>query len=338
MFPERRIVRALRVELGLRGPQEDAESVNGIVVATDSLTESSDVPPGMRLSDISRKAISATASDFAAKGVVPLAGTISLTLPERLWNVRSARLLARGVREACSEFGFPVVGGDTGFGAELCVTVSLAGRASYMIPRGGAHPGDILYSSGPFGAAAAGLLLVRGGIGSGSTRFDRECRRRFCRPSPDLALGRAMARRASAAMDCSDGLATTLHEMARGAKVRFVLECDPHDPSLEKLASHNGTSAAELALFGGEDYESVYAVPASSARRAEAVAARLGSTLRRLGRVERGSGVYWGSLKVPDRGWGHGADTTPSQRPPRRGRPRVDTSPRRTAPRHPQSR
>lgn len=328
----------MRAELGLRGPQEDAESAGGIVMATDSLTESSDAPPGMRLSDISRKAVSATASDFAAKGAVPLAGTVSLTLPERLWNARSARLLARGVREACSEFGFPVVGGDTGFGAELCVTVSLAGRASRTIPRGGAHPGDVLYSSGPFGVAAAGLLLVRGGAGSGSARFDRECRKRFCRPSPDLALGQVMARRASAAMDCSDGLAATLHEMARGARARFVLERDPYDPPLEKLASRNGASAADLALFGGEDYESVYAVPASGARRAQAAADRLGSTLRRLGRVERGSGVYWGGLRVPDRGWGHGDGTTPSRRPPRRGRPRADTSPHRAAPRHPRSR
>ena len=334
MFPERRLVRALRAEMGLRGPQEDAESAGGIVVATDSLTESSDAPPGMRLQDISRKAVAAAASDFAAKGVSPLAGTVSMTLPERLWNARSARLLARGVRDACSEFGFPVVGGDTGFGAELCVTASLAGRASRLIPRGGARPGDILYSTGPLGNAAAGLLLVRGGDGSGSARFDSACRRRFCRPSPNLALGRMMARRASAAMDCSDGLAATLHEMARGARARFVLERDPHDPRLEDLASRNGASAARLSLFGGEDYESVYAVPASGARRAEAAAARLGSALRRLGRVERGSGVRWGSIRVPDRGWGHGAGTAPSRRPPRRVRPRRDTSPNRTAPRH----
>ena len=313
-------MRVLREEMGLDGPQEDAESAGGLVVATDTLSGSSDVPPGMRLADVSRKAVAAAASDFAAKGAAPLAAAVSMTLPASMWNVRSARQLARGVRSACSEFGFPVVGGDTGPGAELCVTATLAGRARRLVPRGGARPGDVLYSSGPFGAAAAGLLLARGGAGSGSARFDSECRRRFCRPSPDLSLGRAMSRRATASMDCSDGLAATLHEMARASGARMIVEGDPHDALLEKLASRNGSSAADLALFGGEDYESVFALPARAARAAERAAARTGSTLRRLGRVERGSGVAWGGISVPDRGWGHVAGTTQGRPPRRRGR------------------
>ena len=319
-------MRVLREEMGLGGPQEDAESAGGIVVATDSMTESSDVPPGMRLSDVSWKAVAAAASDFAAKGAVPLTGTVSLSLPERLWNARSARLLARGVREACSEFGFPVVGGDTGPGAELCVTATLAGKAARLVPRGGARPGDALYSTGPFGSAAAGLLLASGGAGSGSARFDASCRRRFRRPSPNLELGRAMARRASAAMDCSDGLAATLHDMARASGARFAVEDAPHDPRLRELASRNGTSARELALFGGEDYEAVFAVPPADCRRAEAEARRLGAPLRRLGAVERGSGVRWGALRVPDRGWGRGAGTRPGPRRRPRGRPSTGTS------------
>ena len=81
MFPERRLVRVLREEMGLDGPQEDAESAGGLVVATDTLAASSDVPAGMRLADVSRKAVAAAASDFAAKGAAPLAAAVSMTLP-----------------------------------------------------------------------------------------------------------------------------------------------------------------------------------------------------------------------------------------------------------------
>ena len=329
MVPEKSIVRALRAGMGLDGPPEDAESAGGIVMATDALAGSSDVPPRMRLRDVSRKAVAAVVSDFAAKGAVPLAGTVSVLLPPELWNARSARQLAGGVREACAEFGFPVVGGDTGRGAELSVTVTLAGRAGRAVPRSGARPGDLLCSTGPFGSAAAGLLLVSGGRGSGSARFDSECRKKFCRPSPSVALGRALARYASASMDCSDGLAATLHEMARGAGARFVLEGPPHDPMLERAASANGTTAADLALFGGEDYEAVLALPPQSARRAARSAGRLGAGLLVLGRVERGSGVYWGGLRVPDGGWEHGAGARPARpRPRRAGQDSTTTAPR----------
>lgn len=320
MADERDIVGALREGMGLRGPPDDAESAGGVVVATDALAESSDMPPGLGLRDASRKAVAAVVSDFAAKGAVPLAGTVSMLLPRKFWNTRSARALARGVREASSEFGFPVVGGDTGRGAELSITATLAGRAARAVPRGGARPGDLLYSTGPFGEAAAGLLLVSGRARARSA-FDSACREKFCRPSPSIALGRALAGCASASMDCSDGLASTLHEMARGAGARFELERDPHDPLLEKLAARCGAGAAELALFGGEDYETVLAVPPALAGRAERSAARLGATLLPLGRVERGSGVRWRRLRVPDRGWRGGEGTGPARRPPRPARP-----------------
>lgn len=303
--------------MGLAGPPDDAESAGGIVIATDALAESSDIPPRMRLRDASRKAVAAVVSDFAAKGAVPLAGTVSLLLPARLWNARSARMLARGVAEASSEFGFPVVGGDTGRGAELSVTATLAGRAARAPPRGGARPGDLLYSTGLFGYAAAGLMLVSGGRAPGSA-FEAECSKKFRRPSPRLDLGRALARRASASMDCSDGLASTLHEMARASGSRFELERGFYDPALERTASRSGAAASDLALFGGEDYETVVAVPPGLAAGAERSAERLGARLHRLGSVYEGSGVRWNGVRVPDRGWGGGAGATPPRPPPRR--------------------
>src|SRR5207249_10377383 len=44
-----------------------------IIVKTDMLVGSTDVPPGMTIQEAARKAVVATISDFAAKGVKPQA-------------------------------------------------------------------------------------------------------------------------------------------------------------------------------------------------------------------------------------------------------------------------
>src|SRR5436309_13600981 len=51
-----------------------------IVLKTDMLFRHTDVPPGMSLEQAARKAVVATVSDFAAKGVQPLGLLISLRL------------------------------------------------------------------------------------------------------------------------------------------------------------------------------------------------------------------------------------------------------------------
>src|SRR5690349_18706886 len=52
-----------------------------IIVKTDMLVASTDVPPGMTVQEVARKAVVATVSDFAAKGVKPRALMVSLGLP-----------------------------------------------------------------------------------------------------------------------------------------------------------------------------------------------------------------------------------------------------------------
>src|SRR3989442_407682 len=51
-----------------------------VVLKTDMLVGSTDVPPGMTLRQAARKAVVATVSDFAAKGVRPKAFLVSLGL------------------------------------------------------------------------------------------------------------------------------------------------------------------------------------------------------------------------------------------------------------------
>ena len=83
-----------------------------LVVKVDTFVESTDLPPRMNLEDAARKSIVSCVSDFAAKGVRPVLGIISLTIPKKLSrsNIES---LACGFQRAAREFELKILGGDT---------------------------------------------------------------------------------------------------------------------------------------------------------------------------------------------------------------------------------
>lgn len=311
-------VRILRRAVGAGGsPGEDVEIFAGrgrgrVAVAVDTLVESTDVPPRMEMSRVSRKAVAACVSDFAAKGVAPEFGVVSVVVPAGMARGRITAL-ARGFRRASREFGVKILGGDTSGGRELVISVSLYGAADRIVPRGGARPGDAIFATGDFGDSAAGLrLLLRqapppGGAGQGAA--ERRYEDAFCVPRPRLEFGIRSRRYVSSAMDSSDGLARTLNEMARQSGSRFVLSRLPHGRALGAFAARNGIPVEELVLFGGEEYETVFTAPRRNAARVRAAAAKSRTKVTEIGAVGPGSGVELlsegGSATIPDRGWVH---------------------------------
>ncbi|MFB3113651.1 MAG: AIR synthase related protein, partial [Nitrosopumilaceae archaeon] len=79
---EQQIIKIFQNKLGKRKfVPEDVEIFNfgktNCIVNVDTLVESTDIPPRTKISDAARKSLVACVSDFAAKGVKPLFGTIS---------------------------------------------------------------------------------------------------------------------------------------------------------------------------------------------------------------------------------------------------------------------
>ena len=134
---EKKIIKLFQNRLGNTNfVPEDVESFKigkkYIVAKVDTLVESTDVPPGMKLEDVARKSIVSCVSDFAAKGVRPIFGIVSLTIPKRLSrsNIES---LAKGFQRAAREFELKILGGDTNEGKELVINFSLFGVSEKIV-------------------------------------------------------------------------------------------------------------------------------------------------------------------------------------------------------------
>ncbi len=282
--------------------------VQWLVLKTDSLVGSTDIPPGMTLAEAARKAVVATVSDFAAKGVQPSGLLISLTLRS---PVRSSMVdeLARGFYGASREYHCDIIGGDTGESTDLvidCIGFGFA-KPSRILRRDNAKPGDIVAVTGNFGTPSAGLRILLSKSRAQSRRFPRLVRS-VIHPVARLDVGLKLANSmmVSSSIDSSDGLAWSLHEIARLSRVNLIVERVPVSPGVDIFAEAQGLSPEELALYGGEEYELVVTIPKE---KFPAVRRRVHSLIR-IGRVEKGRGDVLldrrGKIReIEPRGWEH---------------------------------
>ena len=176
--------------MGITEPRNDIEYVQtgqkGIAVAVDTITASSDVPKRMKPYDAARKSVIACVSDFAAKGVRPRFGLVSVTVPSS-YDVKSIKETARGIADASKKFKIRMLGGDTSFG-ELSISICLFGLSKKPVGRIGAKTGDGIFTTGRFGYSAAGLHLMLSGKKPANS-FEVKAKKAFCRPDARLDFG-----------------------------------------------------------------------------------------------------------------------------------------------------
>ncbi len=119
---EKEIIGIFANELGISNLDDVALLDNGIVIKSDMLVASTDVPPGMEAWQVARKSVVSCISDLAAKGVKPYAAVISLGIPNSYSTQRSKiEGLAKGFAIASKEFAVKIVGGDTNEAGELVI-------------------------------------------------------------------------------------------------------------------------------------------------------------------------------------------------------------------------
>ena len=277
------------------------------VTKVDTLVESTDIPPGMKLKDAARKSVVACVSDFASKGVKPLYGMISITIPKKFSKLKITDL-AIGLGKAAKEFDLRFIGGDTNEGKELVIQVSLFGSAKKIVARKGAKTNDVIVTTGPFGYSSAGLKILLNKK-KATREFSKKAKRTVFRPVPRLKFGITNLKFFSSSMDSSDGLSTTLHEMAKQSKKKFILTKLPTNQDIFEFAKTNRIDPLGLIFNGGEEYEIVATVNPASISRVKSNAKAQKIPLFEIGYVTNGVGVMYkmGTKTIPikNKGWLH---------------------------------
>jgi thiamine-monophosphate kinase len=225
-------------------------------------------------------------SDLAAMGARPMAAFLSLALPTELTvsekksgEKKAGSWLDRfldGFLALADRCKVPLAGGDTaqapevnGRRAGLAVAdIVLLGavKRGHALLRSGARAGDVIYTTGELGGAAAELLAV----GRNPAEFRALTRAQknhpHLYPEPRLATAQKLAagKRIHAAIDLSDGLSTDLGHVCEESELSAELDAAAipvHALALQ--AEHDGwvPSAMALALHGGEDYELLFTAP-----------------------------------------------------------------------------
>ena len=310
---EKQIIEIFQKKLGnKKQAHEDVEifkyGSKSIVVSVDTLVESTDVPPGMKIDEISRKSVAACVSDFAAKGTKPEFGIVSLTIPKN-FSKKQIIELSKGFQKASKEFKVKILGGDTNEGKELSISVSLYGMTDKIIPRKGAKVGDKIFVTGYFGNTAAGLHRLLKNKKPDKSKHDKKIRNAFCKPKPKIKFLVKSKKYISSSMDSSDGLAKTLNEMSRQSKRKFRISKLPYEKELEDFSKKNKTSLEKLVLFGGEEYESVITISEKNISKVKNLAKKTRTKIIEIGTVESGKNVIFQSegkmKKIINKGWIH---------------------------------
>ena len=289
----------------------DIGNSNLAVLKTDMLVDKTDVPPKMNLWQASRKAIIMNISDFAAKGVKPLAILVSLGLPRTL-KEKDIEQIGRGLNAGAREYGAYIIGGDTNEASDLVISLSLFGMAKKdeLTLRSGAKPGNLVAVTGSFGKTAAGLKILLDSLEAAS-KIRKILVESVLMPHARLKEGLTLSKTkaVTAAIDSSDGLAWSLHEIANASKVGFLINKLPIAKEAEEFAEINRLDPLELTLYGGEEYELVLTIKPNLWRKAKKAVEKVGGKLLSIGKVTAERQVLIeinGKRRVVEpRGWEH---------------------------------
>ena len=277
------------------------------VFKTDMLVEHTDVPPGMSYRQAARKAVAMCVSDFAAKGVKPDSFMVSIGVRR---DVLQSEVdgLAKGLQDATQEWRLNFVGGDTNESKELVIDCAMLGFADRIVPREGASPGDVLVVTGTFGLPPSGVKILTGGVVA-NPRYRRDAVSSVLRPTPSLEVGLALAPYLTSSMDSSDGLARSLHTLAKASGVGFEVRHLPVGEGVREFALGNGLDPEKLVLEGGEEYFIVGTVKKSRLGSASSAVRKAGGRLLEIGSATKKKEVVQGGAAGPrpirDEGWTH---------------------------------
>ncbi|MHA1932513.1 MAG: thiamine-phosphate kinase [Promethearchaeota archaeon] len=271
---------------------EDEKRGEFLVLNSDMLVSSTDVPPHMSFYQIGRKSVIMNLSDLLVKGVEPRGLIISLGLPKELERGEFIDII-KGIIDSSLEFDFEYIGGDTNETKELIINPTVFGSKmrSGIIYRKGINVGDILTTNGKFGLTGVGfdILLKRGGDVEGFPKFKRSIMSVL---EPKISGMEALLlsdmQLATSSIDSSDGLSKLLLDLMKSnPNLGFEINYNDNliDPEARLYSQEFNIPLEDLVFNAGEEYIHFFTIPVNKFSKANKVIQAHGGRLFKIGKV-----------------------------------------------------
>ncbi|MBZ4184906.1 thiamine-phosphate kinase [Thermomonas sp. RSS23] len=270
-----------------------------LAVTMDTLNAGVHFPPETAPADIGWKALAVNLSDLAAMGADPAWCTLSLSLPEASEDFIDG--FSDGFLSLAQQHDVALIGGDTTRGP-LSISVTAHGliEPDSALRRAGAQVGDAIWVSGTLGDAAGALRQWQAGAPMAPA-----LQARLDRPTPRVALGRALRGIASSAIDISDGLLADLAHVCRASGVGARLDARALPSSAALRQAFDAATCLALQASGGDDYELCFTAPAAQRDVIHALSQTLNLPLTHIGEIVTGTGVCCEDVDVAAAGYQH---------------------------------
>ncbi len=269
-----------------------------LLFTTDTMVEGADFDLSYCSGEaLGWKVLTINVSDVAAMGGRPSKALTTMCLPPET-GIRFVESFVEGLVQASSAYDVDLVGGDISSATQLTIGVALLGsceRPPWL--RSGARVGEALCVTGALGGSRAGFDALQADSSASGPAVERHLR-----PQARLAEAAALHQaNVSAAIDISDGLVIDLHRMMRASGTGC--EVDQGSIPIDEAAS----GRLDAALYGGEDFELLLALPEDEVEAAIRAVDACGTTLTRIGEVTGGAArIGPTNLKeMEERSWDH---------------------------------
>ena len=231
-----------------------------LLATTDMISEKTHVPKGMTPWDVGWFIVAINLSDIAAKGGYPIGLLLSIGLPSS-YEESSFVDLIKGAHSCATRYKTSIIGGDTKEQEYVVLSGTALGkvRKNLIMTRNGAKPGDAVAVTGTLGKAAAGFYTLKQ-----TEKTDKK--NPLCRPQPRIKEGQLLAKtmKVHCCMDISDGLSSSLYQLAELNDVGFEIDQKklPISPALFDHAKNDSTiDELYSSLHFGGDYELLFTAP-----------------------------------------------------------------------------
>jgi thiamine-monophosphate kinase len=144
---------------------------------------------------------------------------------------------------------------------------------------------------------------------SQKNNFVKKAIKSVTNPKPNLSYGLKNKKYFSSSMDSSDGLSTTLNEMSKQSKKKFIINNIPSNKDLENYVRKQKIDLNSTVFHGGEEYEFIFTIPTKYKKIIMKNSKLLKTPIIEIGYVTSGKGVYLKennkNIILKDLGWKH---------------------------------